>query len=170
MWYVVIHWVCMFWHWNAVAVFSYQLFLFSCPLSFCSIVIFVRTAAAVLHIWAPVLSYVQWWQELISNFLHNDCIISSDSGNLAYISEAAGTVDQGDSRLHLRLCSLTSEGEQNILTATTSIRSFCIRVQYMFSFLYTLIEVNESYIFCSTVFSHCGKTIIDEIEMNDEIW
>lgn len=34
-------------------------------------------------------SYVQRWQELISNFLHNDCIISSDSGNLAYITEAA---------------------------------------------------------------------------------
>lgn len=40
-------------------------------------------------------SYVQWWQELISNFLHNDCIISSDSGNLAYITEAAGGCRSG---------------------------------------------------------------------------
>lgn len=35
-------------------------------------------------------TYVQRWQELISNFLHNDCIISNGSGNLAYITEAAG--------------------------------------------------------------------------------
>lgn len=40
-------------------------------------------------------SYVQWWQELISNFLHNDCIISRDSGNLAYITEAAGGCRSG---------------------------------------------------------------------------
>lgn len=40
-------------------------------------------------------SYVQWWQELISNFLHNDCVISSDWGNLAYITKAAGSRRSG---------------------------------------------------------------------------
>lgn len=52
------------------------------------------------YVWALALlkkkgSYVQWWQELISNFLHNDCIISSDSGNLAHITEAAGGCRSG---------------------------------------------------------------------------
>lgn len=34
-------------------------------------------------------SYVPWCQELISNFLYNSCIISSDSGNLAHVAECA---------------------------------------------------------------------------------
>lgn len=62
--------------------------------------IFVGAVVANTNTFEPWLclkkgSYVQWWQELISNFLHNDCIISSDSGNLAYITEAAGGCRSG---------------------------------------------------------------------------
>jgi hypothetical protein len=42
-------------------------------------------------------SSAQWRQELISNFLQNDSIISSESGNLAHIPGLPGVIDHTDS-------------------------------------------------------------------------
>ena len=72
----------------------------SCPLPFSYTVVSLSELSGPTQIRlspcsAKKRSYVQWWQELISNFLHNDCIISSDSGNLAYITEAAGGCRSG---------------------------------------------------------------------------
>ncbi len=72
----------------------------SCPLSFPHTVVSLLKLSWPTQIRlslgsAKKASYVQWLQELISNFLHNDCIISSNSGRLAYISEAAGGCRSG---------------------------------------------------------------------------
>lgn len=93
--------------WTArVALLSPQLFLILISLSSSCPLLFWYAVVSLLELSEPTQmrlspgsakkgSYVQRWQELISNFLHNDCIISSDSGNLAYITEAAGGCRSG---------------------------------------------------------------------------
>lgn len=62
-------------------------------------------------------SYVPRWQELISNFLHSDCIVPRDSGNLAHgAGILLGAVDQRDGCLHLRRLADVRQGARTVFT------------------------------------------------------
>lgn len=71
-------------------------------------VLFLSALSQPMHIHsspgaAKKRSYVPWWQELISNFLHNNRIVPSDYGNLAHVAGIQlGAVNQRDGCLRQR--------------------------------------------------------------------